>query len=108
MATAVKRNPSEGLPAPDPQENTVKYNSTQIKAGFKDWTGGAVRMKCLKTEAWSVAPYKTRMVQKDEIVALTDRRTIDLLTRENLGVIVDEKGKPVEKQKKTAAENKSI
>ena len=108
MATAVKRNPSEGLPAPDPQENTVKYTSTQIRAGYKDWTGRAVRVKCLKTSSWGVAPYKARQVQKDEIVTLTDRRTIDLLTRENLGVIVDEKGKPVEKQKKTAAENKSL
>ncbi len=108
MTTAVKRNHSEGLPAPDPQENTVKYTSTQIRAGFKDWTGGKVFMKCLKTTPWSVAPHKTRMVQADEIVPLTNRRTIALLLDAKLGVLVDEKGKLLEKQKKTAAENKSL
>ena len=108
MTEKVKRNHSEGLPAPDPQENTVKYNSTQIRAGYKDWAGGKVLVKCLKTAPWSVAPYKTRQVQKDEIVTLTDRRVIDLLERENLGVVVDEQGRPIKKQKKAAAENKSL
>ncbi len=104
----VKRNHSEGLPEVNVKENTQEYTSKDIRQGYKDWRGSAVKMKCLKTASWSVAPYRTRKVKLDEVVVLTNRRTIDLIEREGLGVIVDDKGKPIAKQQKAASENKSV
>ena len=122
MATNAKRNEKDGLPPPD-KDGIVRYSSALIPDGHKDWKGGAVEVRVLKSYeervdnlgnktrhpiSWCVAPHKVRLVKKDEIITLTDKRVIDLVVRENLGEIVTDDGVAVKKQKKTAAENKSL
>ena len=122
MVTNAKRNEKEGLPPPD-KDGIVRYSSALIPDGYKDWRGKSVKVRVLKTYeerkdnlgnivrhpiSWCVAPHKVRQVKKDEIITLTDKRVIDLVTRSGLGEIVSDDGVAVKKQKKTAAENKSL
>ena len=124
--TKVKRNPRDPLQSQSDSGYIVqRYESKDIKPGFRDWRGESTPIRVLKDReevkdvhgnvmaykpiSWSVAPYRTRAVRLGEIINLSDRRTIDDLVKAGLGeVVTPENTKKAEKLNKQAMENKQI